>query len=108
VAVVDRHLRREAATAAGTPFVDVEVVCSDRREHERRATSRVSDIAGLQLPSWQSIVERDYQRWEHDHITIDTARRGVNDCVEELITLLNTLPGRSSRCRHGPGPPHRR
>jgi predicted kinase len=83
-----RRAWRATATSAGTAFVDVEVVCSDRDEHERRAASRVSDIAGLQLPSWPSIVERDYHRWEHDHIVIDTAHREVNDCVEELITLV--------------------
>jgi hypothetical protein len=72
------------------------------------ATGLALVLAALGEHEQARIVERDYQRREHDHIIIDTARRGVNDCVEELITLLNTLPGRSPRCRHGPGPPHRR
>ena len=40
------------AKRTGTRVVEVEVICSDFDEHRRRAEMRISDIPGLQLPTW--------------------------------------------------------
>jgi hypothetical protein len=52
---------------------EVEVVCSDLREHRRCAEERVLDIPGLANPSWEQIQQRGYHAWERDRLVIDTA-----------------------------------
>jgi predicted kinase len=83
--------RREwhaVAERAGVPSIDVELVCSDREEHRRRVETRTADIAAHELPSWQQVLDRDYQPWTSDRIILDTARRSVQECVEDLSARL--------------------
>src|SRR5262245_2416810 len=56
---ITRDAWREVASAAGVGYVDVEVVCSDRGEHRIRAQTRVGDIPGLRLPTWEAIEARE-------------------------------------------------
>ena len=79
----------QAAARAGHDGIEVEVVCSDAAEHRRRVEGRRSDIAGLKLPSWQDVLDRDYRPWSRDRIVIDTASRTVAQSLDEL---LNRLP----------------
>ena len=51
-------------------------------------TSRVADIAGLGLPTWNDVKTRQYEAWDRDHIVIDTAHKSV---VESLATLREEL-----------------
>lgn len=82
------RLTREAwmavARRAHVNAIEVEITCSDASEHRRRVLERQPDIAGLELPTWAQVVEREYERWDHDRIVIDTARRRVDDAVETL------------------------
>jgi predicted kinase len=85
---VTREAWRAVARKVGVEAVEVEVVCSDPAEHHCRATGRTSDIPGLVPPSWQEIIERDYQPWDHPHAVIDTAGRCVEDCLHRLLAAL--------------------
>lgn len=78
---------RETAQRAGVALIEVEVVCSDLAEHRRRVETRVSDIDGLTLPTWQDVVERDYAPWTEPRFVIDTA--GVTQA--EAAALLEQL-----------------
>jgi hypothetical protein len=42
------------------PLLEVEVVCSDTREHRRRVETRRTDIPGLKLPAWGDVLVREY------------------------------------------------
>ncbi|MFB5192908.1 AAA family ATPase [Alicyclobacillus fastidiosus] len=79
---------RHVAQSLGIPFAEVEVVCSDESEHRHRITSRVADIPGLALPTWEDVKTRQYDVWDTDHIVIDTAHKSV---AESLITLREQL-----------------
>lgn len=70
------------AKRTGAGVVEVEVVCSDVKEHRRRAETRRSDIPGLKLPSWQEIVSREYCPWDREHVVVDTARQSVEQSVQ--------------------------
>lgn len=87
-----RQAWREVAESAGSPFVEIEVVCSDIAEHRARVESRVADIAGLVLPTWQRVAERrlHYDPWTGAHIVLDTAGRAVGACMEELSAALES------------------
>ena len=52
---VTREAWRGVAEAAGTPFVEVEVICSDPAEHRRRVETRNVDVPGLVPPTWAEV-----------------------------------------------------
>lgn len=91
-----RQAWREVARKAGSDFVDVEIICSDRMEHRRRVEARGSDIEGLVQPKWADVEARDYESWSgagdgaetNDRILIDTAGREAADSLAELIEAL--------------------
>src|SRR5262245_31751074 len=68
---------------------NIEVTCSDRREHRRRVESRSVDVSGLALPTWAEVENREYHAWTVDRIVVDTASRTEHDCVVELIGRLS-------------------
>jgi hypothetical protein len=55
--------------------MEIEVICSDSREHGARLETRKPDISGLRLPSWEQVISREYHPWDREHIVIDTANR---------------------------------
>jgi predicted kinase len=79
-----RDAWRAIAVESGVRLVEVEVVCSDAKEHRRRVESRVSDIAGHRVPTWQEVVERDYREWDRPRLVIDTARLSVPESVRTI------------------------
>jgi predicted kinase len=85
---VTRHAWRAVAAAAPARAVEVEILCSDPREHRRRVETRTSDVAGLALPIWEEVTAREYHPWPGDHIVIDTAGRSVEECVGLLRESL--------------------
>lgn len=87
----------EVAKSLDMPFVEIEVVCSDENEHRNRVTSRVSDIDGLALPTWDNVKTRHYEAWDRDHIVIDTAHKSAAESLatlrEELERVQRKAPG---------------
>jgi predicted kinase len=79
---------RAVGERIAVPVVEVEVVCSDPAEHRRRVESRVSDIAGHRVPTWQDVVERDYRAWDRQPLMIATARRSVSESVQAIVSAL--------------------
>jgi predicted kinase len=84
-----RDAWREVGLRAGVRVVEIEVVCSDPAEHRRRVEERVSDVAGLALPDWQAVVDRDYRPWTRPRLLIDTARSGVAECIAQIRAALD-------------------
>jgi predicted kinase len=76
------------ANRAQARIVEVEIVCSDPQQHRQRVESRVPDVPGLKLSSWDEVTSREYEPWQRNHIVIDTARSTVSDSVNDLLRLL--------------------
>jgi predicted kinase len=85
---VTRDAWIDVAGRAQVRAVEIEVVCSDAEEHRRRVETRVSDIAGLKLPTWQDVLSREYHAWEREHFVIDTAGRSVEETTLALRSML--------------------
>ncbi|MFJ4376466.1 AAA family ATPase [Pseudomonas japonica] len=83
-----RRAWAEIAEQAGVALVDIQVICSDPREHRRRVESRQADIPGLTPPDWQSVLNHDYQPWTEPPFTVDSARLGVPEAVEAILARL--------------------
>jgi predicted kinase len=88
---ITREAWRAVAETAGTPWVEVEVVCSDVAEHRRRVETRVADIPGHTPPTWREVEERQYHPWPGKRIIIDTAGRSLEACLTELNAALAAL-----------------
>jgi predicted kinase len=82
------------ARRANTPPLEVEVICSDPKEHQRRVESRVTDIPGLKLPTWRDVQAREYHPWTRDRVQIDTAILTVEESVAKLQELIQEMTGR--------------
>jgi predicted kinase len=83
--------RREwerVAKDLGVSFRNIEIVCTDVGEHRRRIESRRSDIAGLELPSWDDVVRREYHPWTVERLVVDTAGRTAAESETELVEAL--------------------
>ena len=81
---VTRNAWRRVAEETGSRIIEIEVVCSDPAEHRRRVENRAVDIPGLVPPTWQEVVDRDYEPWDSERILVDTANRAVADSLVEL------------------------
>ena len=86
----------EVAMDAQVSLIEIEVKCSDATAHRRRVETRVTDIPGLKLPSWQEVVSREYHEWDREHLVIDTAdvtvAQNVN-AIRETLTQLYSQKG---------------
>jgi predicted kinase len=76
------------AERVGVRCVEVEIVCSDALEHERRVASRAADPPGMKALTWQQVVAFDYRHWNRDRTVVDTARRTVPECVAEIVSAI--------------------
>ncbi len=76
------------AKAAQVRSIEIEVKCSDAKEHRRRVESRVGEISGFRPPSWEEVVTREYDAWDREHVVIDTAGRNVDESVRLLREIL--------------------
>jgi len=76
------------ATAAGAELFDIEVVCTDQREHQRRVEGRMGDIAGLAPPTWQSVSVHEYEAWEEQPLTLDTALMTADQAVTRVLAHI--------------------
>ncbi|MEO8604278.1 MAG: AAA family ATPase [bacterium] len=85
--------RREwehVALQAQAAFVNIEVVCSDRREHRHRVETRASAVPGLRLPTWPEVENREYHAWTVERIVVDTSKQREADCVDALLSKLSS------------------
>lgn len=86
VAITRNYWHKTAAQLA-VELVEIELVCSDRREHRQRVESRVADIPGLALPTWQQVLDRHYEPWTTAHV-VDTAGRRLEDTLLQLEAIV--------------------
>ncbi len=86
---ITRRDWRAVATRASIPFFEVEVICSDAREHRRRVENRANDIDGLVLPDWDAVVARDYEPWRFPHLVLDTAEATAAECIESALEAIH-------------------
>lgn len=93
---ITRDPWRAVATDLGIAPLEIEVLCSDAREHRRRVEDRVVDVPGLKLPTWAEILAIRPEPWNREHLEIDTAGREVEDCVAQVLASLNQRRGDAS------------
>lgn len=86
---VTRSAWRSVALEAGARIFEIELVCSDTTEHRLRVERRRADIPGHKLPTWTSVLERQYDAWESEHLVVDTANVSVEQVIEIITHSLS-------------------
>lgn len=86
---ITRDAWREVGRRAQAETMEIEVVCSDAREHRGRVETRKPDISELRLPSWEEVISREYHPWDCEHIVIDTANRSLEQNIRILREALS-------------------
>ncbi|OLF54596.1 AAA family ATPase [Pseudomonas chlororaphis] len=86
-----REAWRSVAEAGQVHLLDVEVVCTDAAEHRRRVENRELDVPGLRPPSWQSVLDHEYQPWSGERLQLDTAVLTPEDAVRMIVGHLHVL-----------------
>jgi predicted kinase len=85
---VTRDAWLAVATRVGAPALEVELVCSDADEHRRRVETRIADVPGLTLPTWDAVLHRDYEPWDRPHVVLDTAACSAEASVAMLLRAV--------------------
>lgn len=83
-----RRAWERVALDAGAAFSNIEIICSDAREHRERIDTRVSTVQGLRLPTWAEVARREYHDWTVERVVLDTAHRTETECLDELLAEL--------------------
>lgn len=86
--LLTRKAWRDVGLRTGAQVIEVEIVCTDLDEHRRRVETRTSQIPGLVLPDWRAVIERNYEPWDRDHLTIDTARSSIEASVARVLDAI--------------------
>ncbi|MEO9385824.1 AAA family ATPase [Chromobacterium phragmitis] len=89
---ITRDAWRDVAEIAGARLLEVEILCSDAREHRTRVESRTADIAGLRLPDWDAVTRRKYAPWMSAGCRIDTASLSPEQAVEAILRQIHSHP----------------
>lgn len=84
---ITRDYWRETAARLAVELVEIEVVCSDRSQHRVRVESRVTEIPGLVLPTWQQVLDRHYEPWTTAHV-VDTAGCTLEDTLSQVVAIV--------------------
>lgn len=94
-----REAWKAVAIQAGVEWVDIQVICSDEREHQRRVEQRAGDIPGLTPPNWQSVSAHEYEAWDPKPLTVDTAHVTADQAV--ALILAHLKPEANARAPDG-------
>jgi predicted kinase len=86
--LLTRNAWREVGLRTGARIIEVETICTDLGEHRRRIETRDAEVPGLVLPDWQAAVSRDYEPWDRDRLTIDTAGCSIEDCTKLVCAAM--------------------
>lgn len=71
------------------PLLEIEIICSNKAIHRHRVENRIADIVNHQLPSWQAVVEREYDVWPEKNLVIDTASLAAVDAVNIILNYIS-------------------
>jgi predicted kinase len=78
--------RTAAEGSAG--LINIYLVCSDPVEHRRRIEERSADIPGHILPTWDAVMEHEFETRDDDHWLLDTATSTPAELVDRCAVYI--------------------
>ena len=92
-----RQAWRDIARRAGTPLIEIEILCSDRDQHRRRVEARAADLPGHVLPTWDEVMRHRYEPWIEPHATLDTASIDPDEAMSRIRAIIDAARGALDR-----------
>lgn len=83
--LLTRDAWREVAKSSGTEFVEIEIICSDKKEHKNRVETRTHN----RPTTWQQVLDRDYEDWEPSGVKIDSTKHSIAESVKLICDLIS-------------------
>ena len=80
----------DVAHRAGRDALQVGLICSDPAEHRRRVETRRADIEGHVQPTWQEVLDREFEPWPDGVVLVDTARQSTDESVAVILAGLTS------------------
>lgn len=96
--ILTRDAWEDVARGTDSEFINIEILCSDRSEHKKRVETRMPDIAGFRLPTWEEVENRKYHGWDENRIIIDTAGKSENEAFADLLKAIENERSRTRCC----------
>lgn len=69
-------------------YVEIELICSNLNEHQRRVELRKPDIKNQKLPTWDDVLKRNYEPWQSKQLVIDTSKHSVLESVDIILDFI--------------------
>lgn len=82
-----RELWNSLSQINNTKVINIEIICSDIQAHQNRIETRYKSNPN-KYPTWQNVLDRDYEYWKDEIIRIDTTK---TDIIESFNILINQL-----------------
>ncbi|KTD55877.1 hypothetical protein Lsan_3429 [Legionella santicrucis] len=79
---------QQVAKQTESDFIEIELICSNEKIHKSRVEERIADIEGHKLPTWQAVLDRNYELWESKQIVIDTSKYLIDESVEIIMNFI--------------------
>jgi len=93
-----RDLWFTTARSSSARLINIEVMCSDIREHRERVESRTIDINALTTPNWRQVQERHYEPWIEARLRLDSTVLSVADAVSVILSKISEEDAGHKRC----------
>lgn len=90
---VTRKAWRAVATNGSFELLEVEIVCSNLAEHRNRVNGRSTDIPDFILPTWDDVMQNEYETWVTPRLVIDTA---LMTACEAARSILESFPSNAA------------
>ncbi|MBG6248708.1 MULTISPECIES: AAA family ATPase [Symbiopectobacterium] len=81
---ITRQSWRNVALENAVPALEIEIICSNKAQHQERVEPRLADIPGHVLPDWQKVINRQYEDWLSTDLTLDTSALTPEQAVEVI------------------------
>lgn len=85
---VTRNEWEQVAVRSMATFKNLEIRCSDEKEHKYRVDLRQNDAGNPMGSDWVHVQNRYYEPWDKDVISIDTSGRTVEQSFLEMKQKL--------------------
>lgn len=85
---ITRDTWRAVGEAARVSVLEIQVVCSDLKEHQLRFETRLVDTESLAGATWNDVLARDYEPWPQAQVVIDTAGDSPEQSREKVLSLI--------------------
>jgi len=79
---------RHVADRLDVKLHNIEIICSDAKEHQRRVEMRVADIPGHAVPNWESVARHEYEAWTEERLVVDTALLSPAEAVRLIVAAV--------------------